>query len=317
MAIFGTLTTFAWAIERPTEFSNRDSVVNTRHDLTQNAIMIKYNAPSNSLPYNPMAAVRNQYNLESCVYCHTPHGANSAVAAPLWNRTIKATTYTTYNTPSLTQPVSQPGINSLTCLSCHDGQTAIDSIINMPIPGYYLASQATTQNTAFLDSWRGLGYGTGTLNHMGLNSNNNIQGGTFPDAGCFSCHSDPALADDGNGYVDANGDWIGGYSNFSVALIGTDLTNDHPVGVTFPAVNGPGTDWNTPGGVKGSSLYFDMNGNGKMDKAEVRTYDGRVECASCHDPHGVPSAGPGSMFKPTFLRVDNAGSALCLTCHAK
>lgn len=31
-----------------------------------------------------------------------------------------------------------------------------------------------------------------------------------------------------------------------------------------------------------------------------------IECASCHDPHTETS---------TFLRVDNAGSGLCLSCH--
>jgi predicted CXXCH cytochrome family protein len=31
-----------------------------------------------------------------------------------------------------------------------------------------------------------------------------------------------------------------------------------------------------------------------------------IECASCHDPHSETS---------TFLRVDNAGSGLCLSCH--
>jgi predicted CXXCH cytochrome family protein len=34
-----------------------------------------------------------------------------------------------------------------------------------------------------------------------------------------------------------------------------------------------------------------------------------VECASCHDPH-TPNNG-------TFLRVSNAGSGLCLSCHVK
>ena len=99
--------------------------------------------------------------------------------------------------------------------------------------------------------------------------------------------------------------------------IGTDLTNDHPVGVTFPAATGSGTDWNTPGGTKDTSLYFDVNSNTKMDKDEIRIYSGQVECASCHDPHGVPDPANGNIFKPTFLRVANTGSALCLTCHSK
>ena len=106
-------------------------------------------------------------------------------------------------------------------------------------------------------------------------------------------------------------------TDFTVFSIGTDLKNDHPVGVTFPTINGNGTDFNTPGGTKGSASFFDMDGDTSMDKEDIRVYGGKVECASCHDPHGVQSGGPSSQFKPTFLRVDNAGSALCLTCHIK
>ena len=39
-------------------------------------------------------------------------------------------------------------------------------------------------------------------------------------------------------------------------------------------------------------------------------FDDKVECASCHDPHDQVVDGTGK-----FLRLDNAGSALCLDCH--
>jgi len=98
--------------------------------------------------------------------------------------------------------------------------------------------------------------------------------------------------------------------------LGTDLRNDHPIGITFPMANS--VDFNIPAGVNSTSPFFDENTNGKMEKAEIRTYDGKVECASCHDPHGVPSAGVGSVFFKTFLRKQNTdGSAVCLTCHIK
>jgi predicted CXXCH cytochrome family protein len=32
-----------------------------------------------------------------------------------------------------------------------------------------------------------------------------------------------------------------------------------------------------------------------------------VECATCHDPHQCETK--------SFLRIDNVGSALCLSCH--
>jgi hypothetical protein len=308
-------------------FTNIGSIANTRHNMTQStAPLIAVN----------MDAYRNEYG-EVCVYCHTPHGANQTIAAPLWNRTIKPTAYKTYDelgTTSLTQAVSQPGPASLTCLSCHDGQTAIDSIINMPGSGMGQISQQTSQNTAFLDTWAGEPNHVEATQHMGLNSTNGELGngtgsatphicapatpgcidmgggiwvGIDPGKGCLSCHSDTGSAPGAGSYV-----------NFSMFLIGTDLRNDHPVGVTFPALNGPGTDWNTPSETQGSSNYFETIANGRMDKEEIRTYEGKVECASCHDPHGVPSAGPGSIFNKTFLRKQNTdGSAVCLTCHNK
>ena len=60
--------------------------------------------------------------------------------------------------------------------------------------------------------------------------------------------------------------------------------------------------------------------NGTRQKTDMQLYtrsvaaiDGGasqpfVECASCHDPHTTNS---------TFLRVSNAGSAVCLACHTK
>ncbi len=97
----------------PSKFSNIGTIGNTRHNLTQR--QVSGGGPAGTT----MDSFRNDYQ-EVCVYCHTPHGANRTTTAPLWNRTMKATTYSTYdllNTASLTQPVSQPGVNSLTCLS--------------------------------------------------------------------------------------------------------------------------------------------------------------------------------------------------------
>lgn len=282
---------YAYAADYPTKFTNRGSIGNTRHNLTQS--QASGGGPNSAT----MDIARNNYG-EVCVYCHTPHGANAAVNLPLWNRTIKATTYTTYDqlgTSSLTQTVSQPGAASLSCLSCHDGQTAIDSIVNMPGSGRYDVASLSAQNTAFLNTWSNPS-GSNALEHGTLSATNGES--------CLSCHRTGI-----------------GATDFTVFAISTDLRNDHPVGITFPTTTGPGTDFNTPTGVKGTTKYFDINGNDKMDSSDVRMYDtagkALVECASCHDPHGVPSAGPGSEFKPTFLRISNTSSTLCLTCHSK
>ncbi len=267
----------------PTKFLNQGSVGNTRHNLTQR--QAAGGGPASIF----MDFTRNDYG-QVCVYCHTPHGANTTIAVPLWNRTVRATSYTLYNQSSLSGDVVAPGPNSLACLSCHDGQTAMDSVVNMPGSGRYLESQMTTQNNAFLTTWR-----NASGISPSLNSHNTL-------SQCMSCHSNPGA---------------GGAADFSAALIGTDLTNDHPVGVMLPT----GEDWNEPTGIAAGARFFDANGDGRMNSNEIRFYDSgngpRVECASCHDPHGVPMGGPGSQFAPTFMRISNSGSAVCLACHVK
>ena len=185
----------------------------------------------------------------------------------------------------------------MTCLSCHDGQTAVDSIINMPGSGRYSQAQETTENTAFLNSWNN-SRGPDATVHLRMSGSE-----------CLVCHSS------GAGFVGA------GASDFTASALGTDLRNDHPVGIRFPTSAGPGTDFKDPPRKEVRLAYFDSNGNSRADTNEIRMYntgDGyEVECASCHDPHGVPSAGPGSPFNATFLRITNAGSAVCITCHAK
>jgi predicted CXXCH cytochrome family protein len=105
---------------------------------------------------------------------------------------------------------------------------------------------------------------------------------------CLSCH-------DGVTNIDAFGDEIGTVdlgTKFpgTTAVIGTDLHDDHPVIVPYVVVPGKFKD------VSGSTA--------------VKLFDGKVECASCHNPHLVED-------NQHFLRSTNENSALCLTCHNK
>jgi len=295
-------TSYAFAQWDPTsKASNLGSVVNTRHNLTQGYIAGGW---SNWMDY-----ARNNY-AEVCVYCHTPHGANSTIDAPLWNRTNKTNTYTLYSRQLTSgQAPTQPGLNSLTCLSCHDGTVAIDSIINMPTTqttgygGNYSSTQETAQNDTFLDAWTNqTGSGVDPIDHGKIWSADS--GDSTGPYNCNRCHATGNMWD---------------IPDFRVFNIGTDLSDDHPVGVQLPdpAVY----DFNATTGTDGTLKFYDGNVNGRADTDEVRFYntgDGyEVECASCHDPHGAPSAGVGSVRIASFLRVDNNGSTLCLTCHAK
>ncbi len=319
-----------------TAASNMGSIANTRHNLT--------------MSYSPNQAVMDPYRnnyYEVCVYCHTPHGANSTVAAPLWNRTVTQRNYTLFSSGTAQQDITQPGPNSLTCLSCHDGATAIDSVINMPtqLAGAFRAgysqAQETSVNSGFLDQWSGNQLGmpgpgdAGGEGHAGLNS-----GGTL----CVACHNPtslpPTAAPDFRLFV-IGGEYAARDDEQGVLQAAYNfLGDDHPIGVRYPSEFGAGVDYNEPDVLGPKIAFFDQNGNNHADPNEVRLYDTgegyEVECASCHDPHGVPAEGSTlGEFSPSFLRVGrvepsvarpvsvtsrvsaNAGSELCLTCHVK
>ncbi len=268
-------------------------IANTRHNMTQATI------GAGSVVMNPY---RNDYG-QVCVYCHTPHGASTSVAAPLWNRTINASSYITYDalgTSTINGNISQPGASSIACLSCHDGTLGVDSIINIPGSGGYNANQATQQSDAFLNTWNNSA-GADASVHIGLN-------GIDESAGCLACHSVDA------GVVGA------GATDFRAFAIGTDLRNDHPVGIQLPTWL-IGEEFNDPTGTGSNVRFYDGDSDGVPDSDEIRFYDTgdgpEVECASCHDPHGVSPGGFGGVMNASFLRVSNNNSEVCMTCHSK
>ncbi len=80
-------------------------------------------------------------NDEICVYCHTPHGSNIEFDAPLWNKPTTGTSFTMYGataegvagkTIAGTETDPSPSGASLACLSCHDGVSAANTVINAP-----------------------------------------------------------------------------------------------------------------------------------------------------------------------------------------
>ena len=229
---------------------------------------------------------------EICVFCHTPHGSqdNSVTSAPLWNRIIGTQSRTTYTSSTLDGEVTLAGSPSLACLSCHDGQQAMNTVINAP-------SSTTDYN---YDSTKNTGFRIGTVS----------TGGEM--------------------------------STTVVANLGTDLSNDHPVGMPYAGGGLTGTssiadfadgdfklpDYNADiGGQAAWWVEFDgsnatVNSNdGSRTKSDIILYTrtvasvttGYVECASCHDPH----AGEKISFLRPSDNLGNAKSQVCLACHDK
>jgi predicted CXXCH cytochrome family protein len=202
----------------------------------------------------------NDYG-EVCVYCHTPHGGTTE--APLWNRTMPSGPYNMYTSDTIdTNIPGTPSSISLACLSCHDGTIAVDSIINMPGSG--LTPSGVPGD---LDSWTPAASGHGKLS---------TTGDPFLDC-AVSCHG---------------GDVIAG-TNFEPAALSTDLSNDHPISMTYPTAS--------------EDPYFRTPA--EVESAGLKLYNNKVECSSCHDVHD-PGITP-------FLRKNNTGSELCTACHIK
>ncbi|MHC4251074.1 MAG: cytochrome c3 family protein [Planctomycetota bacterium] len=118
-------------------------------------------------------------------------------------------------------------------------------------------------------------------------------------ASCFGCH-DGVIGVDAFGGVTPGTDPIVG-----TAVIDADLTNDHPIGMTYDDTlvgTGAGQDPE----LRLPSTYVTLLGGTIQDDL---LFSDRMECATCHEVHGNAITG--------LLKIDNAASALCLTCHDK
>jgi predicted CXXCH cytochrome family protein len=113
---------------------------------------------------------------------------------------------------------------------------------------------------------------------------------------CLSCHDGTVALENFSGMTTGT-NYITGD-----ALIGTDLSDDHPISFTYDAAlatadGGLFDPTITPSGLGGTIT-------------NTMLYGDKMQCASCHDVHN----GAGVVF---LLRKSNTASALCLTCHDK
>lgn len=120
---------------------------------------------------------------------------------------------------------------------------------------------------------------------------------------CLGCHDgtvafDALLNQPGSGGGPPTGwTWAGGVSMMPAGItkVGPDLSNDHPISVTYDITKDPAFNAAASGKVGALPLYG--------------TSKNQVECGTCHNPHDATNV--------PFLRATNAASALCKTCHIK
>jgi hypothetical protein len=163
-----------------------------------------------------------------------------------------------------------------TCVFCH---TPHNASIDVPLWNHTLSAVATfdVYSSATIDGGNGDFAGA--------------DGATVGSALCMSCH---------DGVVQygaiVNQSKIGTVTNTSVmtgtAVIGADMTDDHPVNV----------------------LYAGPEMVGSPVAAITLDAAGKIQCFSCHDPHNEGSATTDDY---PFLAMSNNGSDLCNACHVK
>lgn len=202
------------------------SVRNSRHDMVASGFA---SAPVGG-------------STEVCIFCHTPHGAQTSVTqAPLWNNYDTAAVtvgniYNSYSTNFTTTQALVSATDARLCLSCHDGSVGMP--INQPNSGNMevVVAKVMAANT----------------------------------------------------------------------IVGTELTNDHPIGIDLggtPDTTDPGI--RTLAVIRGATGFNEdpFYGGAPNDNVNI------IWCSTCHDVHDNADV--------PFLRMNNAGSAMCKACHKK
>jgi predicted CXXCH cytochrome family protein len=113
---------------------------------------------------------------------------------------------------------------------------------------------------------------------------------------CLSCHDGTIPLDSFGGASGTN------FESNPIAAAG-DLNSEHPVSFTYDDVLATADGGLYPPSTTTSGLGGTI--------ADDLLFNSKVECSSCHDVHNALGTGGHLLVK------SNAGSGLCLTCHAK
>lgn len=259
------------------------SATGNKHNLSSGNVSNPYHATS--------ADPRGE---QVCIFCHTPHSANSSGQTPLWNRNFSSTVFQRYTGSTAFRikglavaqygPTGQPNYvigaqpngSSKLCLSCHDGVSRLGAVYSGPeIP-------MTTDVISGLASF-----------NPALPANK-LRYGHHPVSFVYAT---------GFSYVNA--------TNLVPAAQNGTVIAGLPVDYVFPQ----------------------LIGGAVVVKLKDTLRDGRgwMQCTTCHDPHQNQSddddcygaCGPGVQKKAPFW-VSHTGTntatqdhdAVCTACHA-
>ena len=135
---------------------------------------------------------------------------------------------------------------------------------------------------------------------------------------CLSCHDGTVALDSFGGAAGTPSNVMTGSEAVAAAAQGS-LANDHPIGFVYDtalatadgALYDPATRSVTVGAGGSRSKTGSV--------ASLMLFNGRLECASCHDVHNTFTANDGAVSTGGYplLRVSKSASTICLTCHNK
>lgn len=260
-----------------------------------------------------------------CVFCHTPHGANTADVSPLWNRPSSGATYTPYSSESLDAISAQSGWtgqplgSSKLCLSCHDGTIALGNVVNAPGSG--LGSAISVSGATDTKMPEGAGATTGYTRLLGDNLSNDHP---------ISVTYNKTLADrDGELRTpDAQQRVMGGTMT---------INTSHPL--VGPRATGQGSGIGSS--TAGTGLYGSISSRPVLPLENTTGAGGgtgQVQCTTCHDPHlkestltndATDQADTSKERNIKFLRrprfqmaqptntYSDGNDIICLACHDK
>jgi hypothetical protein len=300
IAVAGAVVVILAGLVAPAHAARTSNVRNTVHNLSS----------TGPTDVGVTRTVSSATETEICVFCHTPHGADTS-QTPLWNKTLAAKTYTPYTSNSLDAEtikgasLDQPMGSSKLCLSCHDGAMALGSVRVL----------------------------RGVNNPVTISVGGTGAGGVMPGGSGTT-----------TGYTRNIGAGVLGQTT------GFDLTNDHPISVTYDAglatrdgeLRAPNASQQSPILINSTHPLFGKRAAGQAASRPVLPLEptgtsgaGQVQCTTCHDPHlkGDASdlASEGNIkflrrprvqtVQPTYVDgqavYGDSGNIICLACHDK
>lgn len=278
----------------PVQAARVSDIRGTKHNLSAAADGSGYTNPTAGAGTVPTRNIKATSETQICVFCHTPHGANTG-ATPLWNRKLAGNGYTqsyvlydsnTLDAKQVQGSLDQPGGSSKLCLSCHDGTVAVGNVNVLngisPTPNPQGTSTIATSGGTTMPT--GSGATSGFTRNLGTDLSNDHP---------ISVSYNDTLA---------NRDGELRYPSANPTLIGVRTATVKP------------------------KLKLEKTGTPGANQAQV-------QCATCHDPHireTDTTVGNQKFLRlnrfqqrayttapAAYDPTDNTGDIICLACHDK